>query len=177
MDERAPAAGSGAGRALGLLAGAMGVLGGLALYALMGVTLVSVIWRYLLRDPIFGIEDLSTMALTVFVAGAVAWGAWRGAHVSVNVISRLAGRRVTRATDALARLLGLCIVGFAAWGLAVKGTCGMPCGAMTPNMGIVHSPFYFVLSAGFAVYALILAWQLALGLKHWRGDDPNEAPD
>ncbi len=39
---------------------------------LVGLTVVSVFWRYLLNDPIFGITDLSRMSLAVIVAGALA---------------------------------------------------------------------------------------------------------
>lgn len=176
MSER-PGEGSVIDRGLGGIAGLMAVMGGLALAALVGITIVSVFWRYVLRDPIFGIEDASTMALTVFVAGAIAYGAVRGAHVSVGVISKLLGRGVTRVTDLVARVLSLGIIGFAAWGLFDKGSCGMPCGAMTANLGIIHTPFYYVLGAAFTFYAVLLSWQIVTGLFHWRGEDPNEAQD
>lgn len=162
-------------RGLCLFAGLMAVLGGLALVALTTITVVSVFWRYVLRDPIFGIEDASTMALTVFVAGAIAWGALKGAHVSVGIIARVTSRRVTRVTDLAARLLGLLIVAAASYALFDKGACGMPCGAMTANLGIVHTPYYYILGLAFGFYAALLAWQILTGLRHWRGTDPNEA--
>ena len=57
-------------RGLHWIAGLFALAGGLALGVLGAVTGVSVFWRYVLNDPIFGIEDVSTMALTVVVAGA-----------------------------------------------------------------------------------------------------------
>ncbi len=157
-------------RGLGFVAGLMGALGAVALAALIGVTIVSVFWRYILRDPIFGIEDVSTMALTVFVAGAIAYGAVRGAHVTVDVIRTVANRPVIQVTDALAKLLGAAIAGFATYGLFSKGACGLPCGALTANLGIVHTPFYYVLGAAFGFYALLLAYQFISGLA--TGSDP-----
>lgn len=162
-------------RQLGRVSGLLGIMGGLAILALMLVTVAAVVWRYLLNDPIFGIQDLSSMALTVAVAGAIAFGARRGAHISVDVISFIGGRRLTRATDVLARALGAAMVGFASYALFVKGACGLPCGAITNNLSIVHTPFYYALGAAMACYALILAVQLAAGLAHWSDPvDPSE---
>ncbi len=162
-------------RGLGIIAGLMAVVGGAAAIGLVAITIVSVFWRYVLRDPIFGIEDLSTMALTVFVAGAIAYGALHRAHVTVNILAGLVGRKVTRLTDVAVRVLGAGISGFAAYGLFTKGACGLPCGAITANMGIVHTPFYYVLGTAFTFYTVLLVYQLIVGLMTWGGTDPNEA--
>ena len=132
-------------KGLGAIAGAFAVAGGLALLVLVVVTGVSVFYRYVLRAPIFGIEDISTMTLTVIVAASVAWAATHRGHVSVNVLSLVAGRNVTRITDLIARLVSFGILAFACYALFVKGACGMPCGAMTSNLGIIHTPFYYAL--------------------------------
>ena len=72
---------------LGYLAGLFAIVGGLAIIALMLITVVAVFSRYILNDPIFGIEDVSTMALTIVVGAAVAYGAQHQVHVSVNIIT------------------------------------------------------------------------------------------
>jgi TRAP-type C4-dicarboxylate transport system permease small subunit len=162
---------------LGRLAGLIAVVGGVALLGLMGITLTAVVWRYGLNDPLFGIEDLSTMTLTVVVASAIAYGAFHQAHVSVNVIKFFIRRRVTRYTDVLFRALGVGMLLVAALALVKKGRCGFDCGAITNNLSIVHTPFYYVLAAAMAFYAALLMLQLAVGLVHWSGEDPNEIAD
>lgn len=164
-------------RQLGRLAGLFAAVGGLAIFVLMGITVVGVFARYVLHDPIFGIGDLSMMTLTVVVAASVAYGAHNQAHVSVNVITWFAGRTVTRLTDLVARLLGLLIVAYASYGLFTKGSCGLPCGQITNNLSIVHTPFYYVLGLAMASYAALLAVHLLVGIVHWNGDDPNEVAD
>lgn len=172
-----PAALARAERGLGIFAGLLAAAGGVALFILAIVTVVSVFWRYVLRDPIFGIEDVSTMAMTVLVAGSIAYGATQGSHVSVNVIKMFAGRPTTRLTDILARVLGIGICGFATYGLFTKGSCGLPCGAITSNLGISHVPFYYVLGTAMGFYTVLLFVHLLIGLAHWAGEDPNEAID
>ena len=159
------------------LAGLFAALGAIALFGLMTVTLTAVYARYVLNDPIFGIEDISTMSLTVIVAAAIAYGAPNHAHISVNVIRMVAGRRFTRVTDLLARTLGFLIVGFATYALFSKGSCGLPCGEMTNNLSIVHTPFYYVLAVAMGYYALVLLLYILIGLGHWKGEDPNEVAD
>lgn len=156
------------------IASVFAVLGGLGLFFLMGVTVVSVFWRYALRDPIFGIEDLSAMTLAVVVAAGVAYGAVHGAHICVNILAGFAGRKVTRFTDVIVRLLAGLACGYAANALAKKGSCGLPCGAITQNLQLQHMPFYYLLSAAMALVAALLFYQLFVGLRHWSGDDPNE---
>ncbi len=162
---------------LGRLAGLFAVLGSIALLGLTLITVVAVFWRYVLNDPIFGLEDVSSMSMTVVVAAAVAFGAYHGAHVNVSVIKFFAGRAITRFTDALARSIGFVIVGIATYAVFTKGTCGLECGAITNNLSIVHTPFYFVLGFALLAYALLLFLQLLIGLAHWRSEDPNEPAD
>ncbi len=162
---------------LGRLAGLLAIVGGVSIVALMAITMIGVFWRYALNNPIFGIEDVSTMALTIVVAASVAYGAHHQSHVSVNIITMVAGRRVTRATDALARALGATMLGIASYALFTKGGCGLPCGAITNNLSIVHTPFYYVLAVAIGSYALLLLVHLLIGLAHWSGVDPNEDRD
>lgn len=164
-----------AGRWFRKTANLFAIAGGIGLFVLMGITVVSVFWRYALRDPIFGIGDLSSMALVVVVAGGVAYGAVHGVHISVDILSSFAGRGVKRVTDLVVRALSVLICGFAAWALLVKGGCGLPCGAVTQNLNIVHTPFYYLLSAALGLTACFMLYQLVLGLKHWSGTDPSEA--
>ena len=76
-------------RQLGRLAGLFAVVGSLGIVILLGVTVVAVFWRYMLNAPIFGIEDISIVTLTLVAAGSVAYGARHGAHVAINLISGL----------------------------------------------------------------------------------------
>ena len=92
-------------------AGALAVLGAAAVVLLVVLTVVAVVFRYLLDDPIFGIDDLSQVGLSLAVAGSIAYGGRIGAHVHVDVLNMVGGRKVTRYTDILARALGAFIVG------------------------------------------------------------------
>ncbi len=159
------------------IAGLFAILGGAALFALAGITIVSVFYRYVLRDPIFGIEDFSTMSMTIVVAGSIVWAAANQGQVAVNVLPMAFGRNVSRFTDLVGRLIAFGILAVASYALASKGSCGLPCGAITSNLSIPHPPFYFVLSAAMGFAALWVLMQILIGLVHFNGEDPNEVTD
>ena len=164
-------------KSLATLAGLFAIAGGLALAVLCIVTGISVFYRYILRAPIFGIEDITTMALTVVVASSLAWAAAQKSHVSINIIKLAFGRSVTRITDLAARLVSFAMMAIAGYALFVKGSCGMPCGAMTSNLSIIHTPFYYILGAGIWLYAALIGTHFLIGLTHWNSADPNEIAD
>ncbi len=159
-----------------LIAG-FAAVGGIALAVLLGGTVAEVFWRYILNDSLIWAEDLSTMSLTIVVSAAIAYGAGEGAHICVNLITRVWGRQVTRVTDAIARLLGIGMTMMAAFALFTHGSCGLPCGAITSTVSIPHAPFYSAIGASLTVYGLVLVLHLLLGLASWNTEDPNEPPE
>jgi len=161
---------------IGRLTSLLALLGSIGVAALLVATVIAVVWRYWLKDPIFGIGDLSVLLLSVVAAGAVAYGTGTGAHVSVNVIKRVAGRGVTRWTDALMRVLAASICALAAYAL-IDRACGIEKACITENLSVEHEPFYVILGVAMGIMALTYALQFILGLVHWSGVDPNEIVD
>lgn len=142
---------------------------------LVGLTVVSVFWRYLLNDPIFGITDISRMSLAVIVMGALAYGGRLGAFVHVDILAVVGGRRVTRYTDVLVRVSSIAILALATYSLREEARCGFECGEFTDNLEILHTPFYWLLAAAMAIYTLMLVCELIIGLAAFGADrDPNE---
>ena len=162
-----------ADKQLGRAAGLLAWIGAAGIAALMVVTAVAVFWRYALNDPIFGIEDLSIIALTLVAGGAVAYGGRRRSHVSVDILSNFAGRSITRYTDALMRLLALGILGLATWALFDKA-CGIEKACVTSNFSVEHRPFYYFLGVCIGVYALQILLELVTALFNFQSTDPNE---
>lgn len=168
----------GVDRVLRLLAGVFAAISGIAVVLLCGITVVSVFCRYVLNAPIHGIEDISTLALSVVVAGSLAWAAVNRGHVAVNILPSVLSRHGARVTDAVARLAMIAALAVAAWAMFVKGSCGLMCGDITPNLGISHVPYYWGIGAALGFYALVVTAQLGAGFGAWKDDaDPNEIGD
>ncbi len=148
------------------------MIGAVATLALMLITVAAVTWRYGLNDPIFGIEDLSVVTLTLVAGASVAYGARHGAHVSIDVMTNLLGDRVSRYTDIVMRLLVVGIAGLAAYALFDKA-CGIEKACITNNFSIEHTAFYYFLGVSMAVYALHVLLQLLTDLWRLSGDSPD----
>lgn len=176
MADQTPGALLWADKWLGRLAGLIAVVGAVGMAGLMLITVVAVTWRYGFNDPIFGIEDLSVVTLTLVAAGSVAYGARHGSHVSVNIIGFVFGRAVTRYTDALMRLLTFAVAGLAAYALFTRA-CGIEKACITNNFSIEHRPFYYVLGVAMLLYSLHVLIQFLVGLVHFAGEDPNKIAD
>ena len=157
------------GRATGLFA----ILGSISTLALMLLIMVGVFFRYALNNPIFGIGDLSTLALSVLAASSIFYGARNDAHVNVDLIDYFFGPKVTRVTDMMMSVLAIFILGLATYALFAKA-CGFEKACLTENLSIVHRPFFYVLGVSFGLYTLhflhrfiaqILNWDQTLSLE------------
>lgn len=137
----------------GRLATILAVIGGIGIVGLIGTIVVSVIWRYGLNNPIFGVNDVATLILIIVAGAAVAFGARNGAHVSVDVIGQHMGPRLTWLANAVMRLATLAIVVLACYALFAKA-CGFEKACVTTNLSIEHRYFYYYLGLCLGVYAL-----------------------
>lgn len=151
---------------------AFAVAGGAALLLLMGITVADVVARHVYGVSVLGAEDLATMSLTVLVAGAVVCAASEDRHVSVDLFGRFGGGSLTRASDLVAKVLGIAATAVAAVALFAKGGCGPECGEVTGSLAIVHTPFYYALGLAMATFSLILASRLIRGLAACAEDAP-----
>lgn len=158
------------------LARLFAVIGGAAVFALMIVTVVAVIWRYFLNRPIFGIEDLSVLALTIVAGASVAFGDRRDAHISVDVISYFLGEKARRFTDLAMRAAVVLITGLASYALAVNA-CGIEKACVTGNLSIEQRPYYYFLSAAFAFLTAQAALRLLTEIFGVAGGAGNRAGD
>ena len=139
------------------LSAAVAVGGGAALSLLLGITVAEVAARHLFGASLLAAEDLAAMCLALFVAAGLVAAAGGGGHVSVDLLGRLAGRRITRVTDLVARVLATGVTALAAFALFSEGSCGVACGEVTGTVGIVHTPFYYALGASMTAYSILLA--------------------
>ena len=158
-------------RAVGWLAR----IGSITMVALVVLTGIGVFFRYIMNDPINGLGDILGLTLSITVACSLAYGGRVGAHVAVDVLGMVGGRKVTRWTDPLVRVLGIFIIVVAVYALIKNGLCGIICGFLTSSLAIPHEPFYYFLAFGLSVYGVVLLAELIVGLRHFSQDvDPNE---
>jgi len=130
--------------------------GGLMIVSLMGITVIEVLLRYFLNSPIFGARDVSKLIMLTVVAFSVAYSARTGGQVSIELFSDLMGPRILRRAEVFVRFIAIVMLIILAWRLWLSGLNASDFGEASLALEIPFGPFYFILSLGMLLYAVVL---------------------
>jgi len=140
--------------------------GGLMLTGLMGLTVVDVVMRYLFNAPIYGARDVAKLILLIMVALSVAYSARTGGQVSIEVFSSMMGPRVLRWIEVFVRSVASVMLVVLTWRLWYSGQNAGKFGEASMALQIPFKPFYFILSVGMFLYAVVLIAEISLYLRN-----------
>ena len=129
---------------------------GIGLMALMGLTTADVVMRYVFSAPVFGAQDVSELILLVVVFLALAYCGRQGGHVAVDLVVGRFSAPARRWTDAAVRLAGGLMMVVLAWRAWLAGLDAAAMEDTSNLLAIPYRPFYVVMAAGAALYALVL---------------------
>jgi TRAP-type C4-dicarboxylate transport system permease small subunit len=128
----------------------------LAIFWLMGLTVIAVIMRYIFRAPILGAQDISQLSLVLVVFPAMAYCGWTGAHVALDLASSILNPSGLRWTDSLIRMTSGLLFLYVAWVTMVRGFDAFKHAEATNVIGIPYHPFFFVIALSSLTYAIVL---------------------
>ena len=129
---------------------------GLALLWLMALTIVAVVMRYVFNAPLLGAQDLSEVSLILVVFPAMAYCGWTGGHVALDLISSVFTVEKLRWSDCLIQIICGFLFLYLAWESSWRGLDALEYGEASNLIEIPHWPFFFVISLGSGLYALVL---------------------
>ena len=144
-------------KALDVLCAALAVVSGLILLALIGLTFVDVILRYIFSSPILGAKDLLEMGMVVVISLAFPF-TWRiGGHIVVDLIPDYGIKFLTTLRDVVVRLIGIEIFRHLAWNAWIRAGDAKLFNEATNMIEVPFQPFFWILSiaAGFQVLLLV----------------------
>ncbi|WP_136440685.1 TRAP transporter small permease [Pacificoceanicola onchidii] len=140
------------------------ICGGATLIFMTGYSVWNVlIMRKALNSPILGAEDLLILSLVVIVALSIPLGARTGAHIEIEVLEARMSAWFAKWSMIAVKLTGVILLVFMAWRLWHAGGTANKFGETTQQLLISFEPFYYLLSASAAIYAVVLVldiWQL-----------------
>jgi TRAP-type C4-dicarboxylate transport system permease small subunit len=122
-------------------------VGCMVLVAMMLLTVVDVVLRWM-RMGITGTFELMSFGGALVVGFAIAQTSVDGAHVSVDVVTQLLGKRANVVLSVITRVMSIVFFLLLGWGLFLKGNELFASGEVSLTL---HVPFYPV------AYALALS--------------------
>ena len=127
---------------------------GALLFALMSLTCVDVVGRYLLRAPVRGGLELSELLMAVLIFAALPMVSAARRHVTVDLLPLPRG--LVTVHERLVDLIGSICLSAAAWQLWVRAARAVQAGDVTAQLRLPVAPAIYLMCALTAVAALWL---------------------
>ncbi|WP_034452281.1 TRAP transporter small permease [Salipiger aestuarii] len=138
-------------------------LAAVLLLALMAVTGIDVIGRYLLNAPLSGAFEMTELLLGALVFTALPLVSRNGAHVEVDLVAGVLPRAVNRGLGVFAALVSAGVLCWFAWTLLMLMLGQIHDGARSVSMGVPLAPFA---ALGAAACLLSALFGLIRGFTH-----------
>ena len=138
------------------LCAALAVVSGLILLALIGLTFVDVVLRYIFAAPFLGAKDLLQMGMVLVISLAFPF-TWRiGGHIVVDLIPDYGLKALTATRDLAVRLIGIFIFALLAWRAWVRAGDAALFNEATNMIELPFRPFFWVLAVAAAFQVIVL---------------------
>ena len=125
---------------------ATGVLG-----LMMMLTVADVFMRTFFNAPITGTTEVTEFMMVIVVFPALAWCAVKRRHIQVDLLVSHLPPRIQTIIDSITLFLALCTYIIITWHSVIES---MDVETTTSLLNLPHAPFYWVLTAGFALFCL-----------------------
>lgn len=146
------------------LIGLSATVGAIGLFIEVGITLVDVVGRAF-GHPIYGSQDITTMAMVIVVFGGMALCDRSGGHIAVDIFERRYPDWLNKSTDILSALLGAVIFFGIAYAVLESAKISVMLNLNTNLLNLPKAWFQWAL-AGFSVVTalglMLRAAELAL---------------
>lgn len=119
----------------------------LLILALIVVTCIDVIGRYLFNRPFGGAYELTQMLLATLVFVALPLTSHDGSHVEVDLALHLFPKPVQAVLGQLAGIISAVVLGYFSWRLVLIGIDQMESGTRSASLALPMAPLAFLAAA------------------------------
>jgi tripartite ATP-independent transporter DctM subunit len=142
--------------ALAWVGRSMNSLGGVFLVAMMVITTLDVIGRYVFNRPVPGANELAEFLQVTVVYCGVAYTALKKGHVAVDVLFNRLSRRVQDFLFSFTSFVGTVLFGLIAWQSVAQSLVFKAATRSSPVLEIPLWPFVLVVAFGSGILSLVL---------------------
>ena len=137
----------------------LGVAASVILFAMMGLTFVDVVARYVFRRPIRGAFEVTELMLVALIFAGLPLVSFADEHALMDFIDRLLGPRARRGLEAAVQALcAACMLGLA-WLVWLKAERISAYRDATDVLRIPYGPFVYFMAAMIALTGVIHAYK------------------
>ena len=119
------------------------IVGLLALLSVAVLTIINVLARWLLDQPLVGVHDLYGLVIVVVVAACFPTGVMQRKHVAIRFLGPALGRNATRWLDTFGALMTMVLLGIIAWQVTDEALTKIETGEYTLVLKIATAPVWF----------------------------------
>lgn len=134
--------------------------GGACLLFMMALIAVSVIMRYVFREPLLGVNEIVELTAVAMVMASLPYCTFHNGHVAVDVFDRALGRWGRLFGDISSRALSIFALVMLCRRAVLKSLDALEFEDVTNMLELPIWPFYAILATGAGLCALVYAEQL-----------------
>lgn len=149
-------------------------IGGICLLFMMGLIAVAVVMRYVVGQPLLGVNEIVQLTAVAVVMAALPYCTFHNGHVRVDVFDRFIGHRGRLIGDVGSRLLSISVLGVLCHRAVLKALDAWEFDDVTNMLGLPLWPFYAILAAGVGLCVVVYAEQIAVELFTGREEQREE---
>jgi TRAP-type C4-dicarboxylate transport system permease small subunit len=133
----------------------LGVAASAILFAMMALTFVDVVARYLFNRPLRGAFEVTELMLLVLIFAGLPLVSLADEHAVMDFIDRVTGPRGARAVERAVQVLDAAFMGFLAWLTWLKADRIWAYRDATDVLRIVYGPFVYFMAVALALAGVI----------------------
>ena len=133
----------------------LGIAASAILFALMSLTFVDVLARYVFNRPIRGAFEVTELLLLVLIFAGLPLVSHADEHVTMDFVDRWLAQAARRALSRAIDLLVAALMFFMAWQVWIRATRVASYGDATDVLRIAYGPFVYFMAAMIALAGLI----------------------
>lgn len=139
---------------------ALAWVAGACLIFMMGLISFAVVMRYVVGQPLLGVNEIVQLTAVALVMAALPYCTWHNGHVAVDVFDRAIGHWGRLIGDIGSRALSIFLLSVLCKRAVLKALDAHEFGDVTNMLGLPIWPFYAILAAGVGLCVLIYAEQI-----------------
>jgi TRAP-type C4-dicarboxylate transport system permease small subunit len=138
----------------------LGLVASAVLFAMMGLTVVDVVARYVFNRPLRGAFEVTELMLLVLIFAGLPLVSFSDEHAVMDFIDRLLGPRARRWLERGVQLVNAAILLFLAWLVWLKANRIWGYRDTTDVLRIVYGPFVYFMAVTLALAGLIHLYKI-----------------